>query len=248
MREISPLPRNRLSIALLIFFLLAGGRVSWAREEGVYRIPVILTPSLESRRSELEASLMEAQRRLVAFADENGWHEHVTSSFLTSAKIYDDKVSFDASLRELFGMEGSSKIPLTYAAAVKSGTLIALSPDIYMRNYPQGVEVDCYEKLLCHELVHELHIRILKYDEEAMGPLWFYEGFAVYGSGQFEDSLPELTENALWNIVRSTKRQSYKKYGALIRYFLKKASLQELVSHAGKADFITWLKGLPPRE
>jgi hypothetical protein len=237
-------PRALIIILMLAMVILLKGGVLRAREEGIHAVPLILPSSLEAQRGEIEAALVGAQRRLAAFADRYGWHDQVEKSFLVSAKIYDDKALFDASLRQLFGMQASAKIPATYVAAVKEGVLVAISPALYARIYPDGSESLGYEKLLCHELVHELHIRILNYDEDAMGPVWFYEGFAIYGSGQFEDSLPEISDKEIWGIVRSTKRQSYKKYATVIRYFLKRATLQELVIHAGKKDFNQWLQSL----
>ena len=89
-------------------------------------------------------------------------------------------------------------------------------------------------------MAHRLHIRILEGDEDAMGPIWFYEGFAIYAAGQFETFSLDSTE--IWKIVRSTERESYRKYGAVFRYFLKMVSIRELIEHAGKDDFQEWLQ------
>ena len=99
-----------------------------------------------------------------------------------------------------------------------------------------------FEKLLCHEMIHRLHIRILNGDEEAMGPIWFFEGFAILGSNQFEKNGESLKQSEVWDIVGSKKRGDYRKYGATIRYWTEKISINDLVARAGSNDFSEWLK------
>jgi hypothetical protein len=65
---------------------------------------------------------------------------------------------------------------------------MAVSPELYAENYPEGIEEDSYEKLLAHKIAHGLHIRILNGDEGRMGPTWFFEGFAIYAVEQFRES------------------------------------------------------------
>ena len=93
-------------------------------------------------------------------------------------------------------------------------------------------------------MAHRLHIRILKGDEEAMGPIWFFEGFAIYAAGQFENRSLKLNADEIREIVKSESRGSYVRYGAVIRYFLEKAAIHELVQHAGQRVFFEWLQKL----
>lgn len=119
---------------------------------------------------------------------------------------------------------------------------MSVSPELYKQIYPEGIEEKSFEKLITHEMAHALHVRILNGNEDAMGPVWFFEGFAIYAAGQFENSQLKLTRDEIWKIVENPKRGSYKKYSVVFRYFLKKASIQELIKTAGTKDLLDWLR------
>lgn len=211
-------------------------------EKGVYKVPLILSGSLEPQREDLEEIIISAQRRILEFAKQYGWEELTKESFMQKVEIYAEKEEFDRNLLEVSGEPPTTQLPKEYSAALEKRVLIAVSPELYDQNYPEGIEEKSFEKLLTHEIAHRLHVRILKENEEAMGPIWFFEGFAIYAAGQFEKTSPELSPDEIWEIVRSAKRGSYKKYATIFRYFLQKTSLHELIKHAGEKDFIHWLQ------
>lgn len=211
-------------------------------EEGVYKIPLVLPKSLESQRHELEQTLLAAQRRLQAFAIEYGWSNLIKESFADRAEIYDNKNKFDQTFLKLHGENLSTKLPKTVSAALEKRIFISVSPELYSQNYPEGVEEKSFEKLITHEMAHRLHIRILNGNENDMGPIWFFEGFAIYAAGQFKNYNPQIEPKEIWEIVKSTKRGSYKNYGVVFHYFLKKNSIQELIEQAGREDFFKWLQ------
>jgi hypothetical protein len=113
---------------------------------------------------------------------------------------------------------------------------------LYRQNYPEGIEEKSFEKLITHEMAHRLHIRILNGDEHAMGPIWFFEGFAIYAAGQFEKSQAKLNSTEIWEIIKEQERGSYKNYSFVFRYFLTRVSINDLVERAGKKDFLDWLR------
>ncbi len=119
---------------------------------------------------------------------------------------------------------------------------MSVSPELYRNLYPEGDEENAFEKLLAHEMAHRLHIRILNGDEDAMGAVWFYEGFALYAAGQFEKNAPELSVTEIWSIVNDPERGSYKKYASVFQYFARKISIHQLVENAAKDEFLDWLK------
>ena len=123
--------------------------------------------------------------------------------------------------------------------------LMSVSPELYRSLYPQGDEESTYEKLLTHEMAHRLHIRILGGNEEAMGPVWFYEGFALYAAGQFERIASHLTAAEIWDVVNAEERGDYRQYATLFRHFLDKAPLQQLIDMAGQVGFVDWLRLRP---
>ena len=166
---------------------------------------------------------------------------------MNHAEIYDDKNMFDRELLKLSGAEPSVKLPKTYSAALEQNKFISVSPELYGQNYPDGIEDKSFEKLITHEMAHRLHIRILNKNEDAMGPIWFFEGFAIYACGQFENYHPKMEFSEILEIIKNPNRGSYKKYSIVFRYFLQKTSIHELIEHAGDNDFLKWLQDIARR-
>ena len=213
-------------------------------EEGVYKVPLILPESLEHERSGLEFFLLGAQKQIANFAHLHGWKDLTQQSFFDRAEIYDTKEAFDRALARIACVAEQTKFPRTYSAALENRVLMAVSPALYSENYPEGVEEDSYMKLLAHEIAHRLHVRILKGNEEAMGPIWFFEGFAIYAANQFSYNSAHLQPAEIQSIFSESARTSYKKYGTLFRYLTKKFSVKELIERAKKTDFELWLQGI----
>lgn len=224
-------------------------------EDGVFLVPIKLPESMKHREEEFREILIKAQRRLLRFARDYHWEHHMQESFLDLFEIYDDKKEFDRRILEITGqtledvlksasVEGTD-IPGSFSAGLENRVLIAVSPELFAQNNDRvGEEFDFYEKLVAHEMAHRLHIRILNGNEEAMGPIWFFEGFAMFAVDQFLHTLTDLTNDEIWEIVRADKRGSYFRYNVVFRHFLKKTTLQEMVEKAGQEGFINWLEQL----
>ena len=211
-------------------------------EQGVYKIPLVLPASLEPQRKKFDKTLAAAQKRLKNFAEKNGWEAFIKENFVDHAEIFDNKNRFDQTFLKLHDEKPSTKLPKTVSAALEKRIFIAVSPKLYSKNYPEGIEEKSFEKLITHEMAHRLHIRILDGDEHAMGPVWFYEGFAIYAAGQFEKSRAKLNSTEIWEIIKKQERGSYKNYSFLFRYFLTRVCIHDLVERAGKKDFLDWLR------
>jgi len=212
-------------------------------EEGVYSVPIFLSSSLKPRRRQFVRTLLAAQRRIVKFADRFGWKDLTLESFLDCARIFDTKADFDNALAKIAGLPSSAVFPKTYSAALECRVLMAVSPELYAENYPEGIEENSFEKLLAHEIAHRLHIRILRGNEDAMGPIWFFEGFATFAAEQFK-GLSGLKGNEIREILSDQERGSYRKYAGVFRFFAEKASVEELVRKASKENFSAWLLSL----
>lgn len=204
-------------------------------ESGIFAIPLILPVSLEGQRQELEQSIMAAQKIMVDFARKHGWEEFVSNSFADQAEIFATQDDFLDRLKEMFGMEVDQQLPKTAVAGLENRILMAVSPAEYFRIFPQGDENMAFEKLLAHEIVHRLHVRILHGNEEAMGPIWFFEAFAIYGADQLANE--KLSLDKIKETIAGIERGSYLKYSAVIRFLLKHYKLQDLVARAGNPDF-----------
>jgi len=95
--------------------------------------------------------------------------------------------------------------------------------------------------VLAHEIIHRLHVRIVA-DENAMGPLWVFEGFAMYGADQARGSIKTMTRDEIWQVVREKERIDYRKYSFVFRYFAVRTSPREIILRAARDDFDEWLK------
>lgn len=211
-------------------------------EGGVFDIPIRLDPSLEAQRASFHGILLGAQRRLRDFAIKHNWNEYIKEPLAQSARFYAEKAAFDHDLLEVSGLDPTLELPETYCAALEQGILMSVSPELYRKLYPEGDEENAFEKLLVHEMAHRLHIRILAGNEDAMGPVWFYEGFALYAAGQLEKTAPSLSPGDIWAVVEAEERQDYRRYVTVFRYFIGKATIHQLIEMAGKAEFVQWLK------
>lgn len=209
-------------------------------------LPILLPESLEISRRQLESDFQAAGRRIRKFADHHGWTEAAKESFIDFALIFDDKTAFDRMLLSLTSGDLTSNLPKSFSAALEHRIFISVSPDLYQLNYPEGIEPDFYQKLIAHEIAHRLHIRILDGDEDAMGPVWFFEGFAIFAASQFETQRIVLDQQQILSILGRTDRINYAVYGALIQKMCHSISITELVRNAGRKDFSEWLnlKGL----
>jgi hypothetical protein len=190
----------------------------------------------------MEEHLRLAQALVAGFARRHGWERHVTENFYYRAEIYDDKNVFDRRLLEILGEPPETKLLPTHSAALEKEILISVSPRLYGQNFPQGIEDGFFTKLLAHEIIHRLHVRILDGDEDGMGPIWFFEGFAIYGSGQFTRSAPALSDDDVRKIIRSTERGSYLSYAAVIHRLAAGMPLQEMVRRAALPGFVEWIE------
>ena len=157
-------------------------------------------------------------------------------------RVFDRKPEFDRALLTLAGMDPATELPATYSAALERRVLVAVAPELYAAAYPEGVEAASYEKLLAHEIAHRLHVRILGGDEQAMGPIWFYEGFAIFAADQLRQVPGELSEEELWRVVGDPERGSYVRYGQVFRRFAARVPLPVLVERAGQPGFEAWLR------
>lgn len=207
-------------------------------------VPLALPASLEARRPEFVQHLHRAQARLEAFARAHGWQHLAQESLIQRAEIYDSKEGFDARLRQLAHLPADQPIPKSFVAGPIDGVFFAVTPELQRQLNPEDTDPQAYEKLITHELLHLLHVRILQGDEDAMGPVWFYEGLATYGAAQYPEFHEPADAALRERTLAAQERGSYRDYTQVLRYYLQHTTLPELVARAGKPDFQDWLKTL----
>lgn len=206
--------------------------------EGKCPIPLILSPSLEIYRGNYEEIIANAIEKIITFASNYNWDFYTINRLIKQIEIFSTKEKFDESVIKAFKLDSNTIVPKTASAIVANDILLIVSPEVYIDIYSQGLEENFYQKLITHELAHQLHIRILKGDEEKMGPKWFYEGFAIHAANQFQGTKKKLNNKAIWEIIHTDKDSIYQFYKEVIEYLLEKTKLEDLVKNAGNANFI----------
>ena len=203
-------------------------------------IPYKFTDTLDGEK--IRSSIIKGYGRLKKFASSQNWDKHVEESFIDSIEIYDSKPEFDYRVKEILDLDQEIVFPPSFSAGLEGKILISLSPELYFKNYPDGNEKGFFEKLVTHEIAHRLHVRILNGDEDAMGPLWLFEGFSTYVANQFAGAEQKLSETEIWKIVSSTQRGSYLKYNYVFKHFMEKYGLKPLLKAAKRDDLVEWLR------
>lgn len=183
---------------------------------------------------EFEKSFANAKNRLTVFAKENGWESLIDAkSFIEKVEVFPTKGEFDNALKTLSNGQMKS-VPKNFVAVMDNRILRVVSWKTYQQVHPSETLQD-YEKLLTHEMAHQLHVDILKGNENKMGPVWFYEGFAVLAAQQYESF--KADSKSMSEAISNAERGNYKVYGSILRKILKTKSLSTLVEEASKANF-----------
>lgn len=205
---------------------------------------LIVPQEYENRRLELRDAIVSAFNIVGDFAEQYHWSLHMRKPFFCRIEIY---ATQEALWRRILEVNELSDIPVptdALTAALEKEILLAVVPEEAKRARPEYFQdQEDWIRALAHEIVHRLHVRILKGNEDAMGPEWFFEGFAVVGSGQAlgKDVEVEDVEQAL-KLANSRGRGAYGRYAAAVRFFAERIGLPELVAQAGQPGFEDWLR------
>ena len=202
-----------------------------------YTIDLKLPEFLQEDYDWYTRTIRNAIQTIERISIKNGWHLLSEEQFLTSCDVFNIKNKFDEAIIKNFSLPESTNLPTTYSAVIKDKKLLIVSKEVYEKNYPEGKEANMYEKLVTHELAHELHIRLLGGNENDMGPMWFFEGFAIHLADQFAGFKTHLSKEKMKEIVKSSERGSYVEYGFVFRKILQKIPLTEFLKKSKNTDF-----------
>lgn len=195
-----------------------------------------------------------AEKIAAAFAAAFGWSDRMRTFWRGGVEIFAHQNALWRRVLELHDLPRDTKLPTKgLAAGLEKNVLLVVTPEAYASIQPEYAKEEAsYDRLIAHEMVHRLHVSILDGDEDAMGPTWFYEGFAVVGSGALEGAATATPEN-LADFKSAKGPGAYAKFAAALRYYRTCAPLPELVANAKRPDLDAWLNdrcvkaGLPHR-
>lgn len=205
---------------------------------------LITPPGHASARVEIISAAVAAVDIVRDFAARHGWQSYAAEPFFRAVEIYRTQGELWRRILEINNAENTPMPTDALTAALENGVLMAVVREEAERARPEYFRTqDDWMRALAHEMIHRLHVRILKGDEEAMGPQWFYEGFAVLGSGQplWRDQQVDTMEQAL-ALTQYSGRGAYARYASALRFFAARIPLQQIVAKAGAADFEDWLR------
>ena len=178
-------------------------------------------------------------------ATAHGWTEHIDEPFWDRFEVYDTQAQLWDRIIALHGLPPDSPLPTSgLVAGLEKRVLLAVAPEECARLRPGYAAGDqAWTRLLAHESAHRLHVRVLKGDEDAMGPTWFFEGFAsVIPDQELGIDVPITSLAEALEAARFKGDGSYARYQAAVAWLSEQIPLAELVAHAGDAEFEAWLK------
>lgn len=220
-------------------------------------LPFRVSAGLEHRREEFRKAVAAAKRIVDEFAAKNSWEEQARIRTFDAVEIFSTQEGLWERIIALHKLPADTRIPAAgLVAGIESRVLVAVSPEEYSRINPEyAANKDDWTRLLAHEMVHRLHVEALGGDEDAMGPTWFFEGFAMAGAGQknigagirFRSADEALSAISEFSSAKTHAGGSYETYAAAFRFFMERLPLKELVRRAGRQGFEDWLRSSDER-
>ncbi len=199
----------------------------------------------EEERAEYAASVLRALDIVRAFAQDHDWSRHMQEPYFHGIEIFSTREQLWHRILELNAIVDDISLPTDgLTAALEGGVLVAVVKEEAQLARPEYfINQTDYDRALAHEIVHRLHIRLLDGNEEAMGPGWFFEGFAIYGSGQILGADIEIKNlGEALALTKAAERGAYAQFAAAFRWLAQRVPLDELVRNAAAQDFIDHLR------
>lgn len=178
-------------------------------------------------------------------ATAHGWAQHLAEPFWDRFEVYPSQAALWQRVLALHGLPADTKLTASgLVAGLEERVLLVVSPAEFARVQPvYAAGEQAWTRVLAHEIAHRLHVRILDGDEDAMGPPWFFEGFAAVISDQrLGIEVPVTSLDEALAAAGFEGEGSYARYQAAVRWLAERIPLPELVAHAGDPAFEAWLK------
>ncbi len=188
------------------------------------------------RDPKVERELIGAVNQILEFSNSNHLGVKKSEQFIAEADVYGSKFSFDKFIEASPNWKAGVKVPATYVGIGEKKKLFVVSWPVYQGIHPNDSRHE-YGKLIVHESAHLFHVAYLKGDEEKMGPMWFFEGFACFVADQYREAV--LPRNFA-SVINTSERGNYKDYVAIFSELRKKYSVRELLDKAHDKDFNNW--------
>ncbi|MDD3477555.1 MAG: alpha/beta hydrolase [Candidatus Izemoplasmatales bacterium] len=191
--------------------------------------------------SKIHDSIAEGFRILHDFWVGNHLPEEPLENLVTTIEVFQHRNDFLDTLAQDLDVD-SSGMEDTFVGVATNQHLYLMNPSYYAKVYPEGIERQSYAKLVAHELAHLAHEKYVDHVDQDMGPIWFYEGFAVAASTQWIGQDDVLTPSQIESILTHEGRLFYRYFGSLFRVLMTKFTLTELLDMAKNNDFVIQIR------
>jgi hypothetical protein len=123
-----------------------------------------------------------------------------------------------------------------------------MDKEYFLLQNPSYIGNSEYIKLIAHELAHEYHIFLLDGNENDMGPIWFYEGFATAVANQYEDQDKIYSKEKIKEVILTNDRNSYVVYRRLFEIIEKHFDMAYILRAINDPHFVNRIIELVEKE
>lgn len=185
--------------------------------------------------SNFQSSLESSVAEILQFSKKNDLGISQPGAFVNRVILYGSKSNFDKMLSSSKDWPKDVPVPKTYVGVGQDKIFHVVSWTAYKAIHPEDQYRD-YQKVITHELGHLFHVAYLKGEDDKMGPIWFYEGFACLIADQYPEANLPPKEKVL-DILKNPTRGNYKVYAAILRAIVKKRPIAKLLDQAENPKF-----------
>jgi hypothetical protein len=189
--------------------------------------------------------VLRAEQIVRGFAGRYGWLNYLRKPAFESVEIFGSQLDLWRRVQQMENLPAEQEMPTSaLAAGVEKGILLAVTPEEYMKIRPEYASLPrAWRRLLAHEMAHQLHERLVK-EPDAMGPTWFFEGFALVAAGQnLCRGVPRIESfDEAMSCASRVGTGSYVFYELALRFFLRRIPIGKMIREAGSKNFEDWLR------
>lgn len=202
---------------------------------------LLVSPSSPAAEQAARASMDDAELLIASFAFSHDFGNAYSRGIAHEVQVFATKAEFDRFLQVTGEWPAQTQVPENVVSVFNNGRLLATAEADARRTNPAIDSHDAYVRILAHELVHGLHVAVLRGDKSAMGPRWFFEGFAVAAAGQFDEQ--QISAADYRAVIAGLPKADYRLFGATVRKLAQTHSYADLIERARKPGFDEWALG-----
>ena len=230
-----------LGLTVLLAALAACALPALGTKPAPVKWTLLVSPPSAAAEKSARASMDDAELLVASFAFSHDFGTAYSRGIAREVQVFATKEAFDHFLQVTGEWPAQTPVPANVVAVFNNGRLLAAAEVDARRTNPAIDSHDAYVRILAHELVHGLHVAVLRGDKAAMGPRWFFEGFAVAAAGQFDEQ--HISQADYRAVIAGLPKADYRLFGAAVRKLAQTHSYAELIERARKPDFDTWALG-----